>query len=81
MDDNKCQKHGWNPVEDCHSCGTLDPSSLSVVESRVSTEPLTEDEEDELVARASMPTLSSLFNKAKKRGLIRPTNSYEAPTA
>ena len=36
----------------------------------------TEDEEDEMVRRASTPTLASLFKKGKERGLLTGGHSY-----
>lgn len=43
----------------------------------VPTDTMSEEaEEDELVRRASIPSLATLYDRGKKSGLIKPVNGY-----
>lgn len=72
---------------DCENCGKSDPT-IPVTSERIRGDHLrdqdlhdTIDEPmlDEMIARASRPTLAQLFKMGKKRGLIKPTNTYAVP--
>lgn len=49
---------------------------VSVPADRVKTE---EEIEDEMIRRASVPSLGTLFDRGKKSGLIKPVNGYGGP--
>lgn len=75
------------PGSDCESCGKSDPNIPATGEiiggdhrrDQVMRDTLTEDQLDEMVARASIPTLSQLFKKGKANGLIKPSDTYSGP--
>lgn len=72
---------------DCETCGKSDPNIPAPRETiggdhrrdQVMHEELTEEQLDEMVSRASTPTLAQLFKQGKKKGLIKPTNTYAVP--
>ena len=62
------------PVDLCHSCGLIDElcycnPELDVREG-VSSDTTSEDEFDELIEQASVPSLDALFQRAIKKGVI-----------
>lgn len=72
---------------DCETCGKSDPT-ITVNGERMRGahrrdqdlhQTISEDQLDEMVTRASRPTLAQLFKLGKKRGLIKSTNSYGIP--
>lgn len=72
---------------DCETCGKSDPTIPARGEiiggdhrrDQVMHEELDEQQLDEMISRASVPTLAQLFKQGKKKGLIKPTNSYAVP--
>lgn len=73
---------------DCENCGKADVSSNIVsdpaerirgIRDQQARQPMIEDELDEMVAKASRPTLATLFKRGLDQGLIKPTNSYAVP--
>lgn len=45
----------------------------------VPTDTMSEEDEDEMIRRASVPSLGTLFDRGKKSGLIKPVNGYGGP--
>lgn len=66
--------------KECDNCGVSDPTAPVIRETMGGNNPvLTEDELDDMVAAASVPTLAQLFRQGKQKGLIKPTNTYAVP--
>lgn len=70
-----CDRQFTNPK--CPRCGGP-PASRSKVETGVDTGPLSDldDSLDDMVEKASLPTLASLLKRGIKSGLIKPTHDY-----
>jgi hypothetical protein len=78
-----------SPGTDCENCGKSDPTIPAQGEiiggdhrrDQVMRDTLTEDQLDEMIAQASMPTLAQLFKRGKDSGLIKPSDTYSGPPA
>lgn len=75
--------HGVTTGYICHICKVGDGPDIEEILSEVpemiggNNAPQTDDEiEEELVEKASRPSLATLFQLGKDKGLIKPTNSY-----
>ncbi len=83
MRENMCKECGgmYHTIDEllAHDC----PGSIGILDEVVSEVSASVDHEDlvevKLVEEASQPSLATLFQRAKNRGLIKPTNSYGVP--
>jgi hypothetical protein len=57
----------WTPTPTCSDSDCILPAHAA------SVTPVTEDEEDAMVRKASRPSLATLYKKARDKGLVAPS--------